>query len=52
MWLEPDDVVRAALTDLRSGKAVSVPTRRYRLLMGLARVAPRSIVERVARRRR
>jgi hypothetical protein len=52
MWLEADDVVRTALGDLRAGKAVSIPTRRYRLLTGLARVAPRSIVERVARRGR
>ena len=52
MWLEPDGVVTQALADLRRGKAVSVPSKRYRTLVGVARLAPRRVVERVARRGR
>lgn len=52
MWLDADDLVSAALKDLRNGKAVSVPSARYKVLTGLARVAPRSLVERVSRRGR
>ena len=52
MWLEPDGVVTQALADLRRGKAVSVPSKRYRTLVGAARLAPRRVVERVARRGR
>jgi hypothetical protein len=52
MWLEPDAVVTQALADLRRGKAVSVPSKRYRTLVGAARLAPRRVVERVARRGR
>ena len=52
MWLDADDVVREALKDLRAGKAISVPSLRYKALVGLAKVAPRPIVERVSRRGR
>ncbi len=52
MWLESGAVVRAALSDLRSGKSVSVPSLRYKALVGLARAAPRPLVERLARRGR
>jgi short-subunit dehydrogenase len=52
LWLDVDAVVREALTDLRSGKAVSVPSRRYRMLVALARITPRRIVERTVRRGR
>ena len=52
MWLEPDRVVTQALADLRRGKAVSVPSKRYRTMVGAARLLPRRVVERVARRGR
>jgi short-subunit dehydrogenase len=52
MWLDADDLVRIALKDLRAGKAVSIPTVRYKALTTLARAAPRRLVERVARRGR
>jgi short-subunit dehydrogenase len=52
MWLDVDSVVRDGLQDLRAGKAVSVPSKRYKALVGLARIAPRPIVERVSRRER
>jgi uncharacterized protein len=52
MWLDAERVVRAALKDLRAGKTVSIPTARYKALSRLARVAPKSLVERAARRGR
>lgn len=52
MWLDADDVVRTALKDLRAGRAVSVPSVRYKLLTGMVRFAPRGLVERAARRGR
>jgi short-subunit dehydrogenase len=52
MWLDVDSVVQEALRDLRSGKAVSVPSRRYKALVALARITPRRAVERIVRRGR
>lgn len=49
MWLEPDEVVEQALGDLRAGRAVSIPTVRYRLLVRAARLVPRGLVEWVGR---
>ncbi len=49
MWLEPDEVVQQALGDLRAGRAVSIPSQRYRLLIRAARFAPRGLVERIGR---
>jgi len=44
MWLNAPDVVREALRDAARGKAVSIPSLRYRLLVGLTRLVPASIV--------
>lgn len=52
MWLDANRLVAEALTDLRDGKAVSVPSRRYKAVVAVARIAPASIVEKVARRGR
>jgi uncharacterized protein len=52
LWLDVDPVVHEALADLRAGKAMSIPSRRYRLLVAVARVAPRRVVERIVRRGR
>lgn len=40
MWLKPDQVVREGLSDNAAGKAVSIPSRRYATLMGLAKLVP------------
>lgn len=40
LWLRAERVVRLALRDVAKGKAVSIPTFRYKLLVGLARVLP------------
>lgn len=52
MWLNADDLVREALSDLRAGKAVSIPSLRYKALMSAARIAPNRLVEKLARRGR
>lgn len=44
MWLEPEAVVDAGLRDLRRGKAVSVPGRQYRAIVGLLRLTPPQVV--------
>ncbi|MFJ6573056.1 SDR family NAD(P)-dependent oxidoreductase [Streptomyces sp. NPDC091292] len=44
MWLDADKVVAAALTDLTKGKTISIPDPRYKALMGVAKVTPRSLL--------
>ncbi|MBD8870247.1 SDR family NAD(P)-dependent oxidoreductase [Nocardioides donggukensis] len=46
LWLEPDRVVREALTDLDRGRAMSIPSRRYRAIVAVARILPRSLLQR------
>lgn len=44
MWLDADKLVTAALADLARGRSVSIPDPRYKTLMGLVKVAPRSLL--------
>jgi short-subunit dehydrogenase len=44
MWLDADRVVAEGLADARSGVVISVPSRRYKALLLLAKVLPRSVV--------
>ncbi|MER7179567.1 SDR family oxidoreductase [Streptomyces hyaluromycini] len=44
MWLDADKLVSAALADLARGKTLSVPDPRYKVLTGLAKVAPRGLL--------
>jgi uncharacterized protein len=52
MWLDAGPVVEAGLRDLRAGKTVSIPSVRYKVLSRLARIAPKALVEKAARRGR
>nr|MCW2727618.1 short-chain dehydrogenase [Aeromicrobium sp.] len=52
MWLDADKVVRVSLSDLAKGRAVSIPSLRYKLLAMLARHLPSGLVTRVAKRGR
>lgn len=52
LWLDAADVVREGLRDAALGKAVSVPSLRYKVLAALARVLPASVTSGVARRGR
>lgn len=48
MWLDADRLVEAALRDFERGRAVSVPSARYKLLAGLTRWLPRAAVRRIS----
>ena len=52
LWLDADDLVDAALADLRAGRAVSVPSKRYKTLVAVSRALPRPVLERMVRRDR
>ena len=52
MWLDVDEVVDACLDDLRRGKPVSVPALRYKVMVGVGRLLPASVVARVRTLRR
>lgn len=47
-WLEADDVVDDALSDLAKGKVVSVPSKRFKTMVLAARHAPRPLVRKVS----
>ncbi|NUU31683.1 SDR family oxidoreductase [Arthrobacter sp. C9C5] len=44
MWLQAEQVVREGLADNEKGKAVSIPSKRYKLLTAAARVLPARLV--------
>jgi hypothetical protein len=52
MWLDAENVVREALADLRRGKTISIPSRRYKVIVALTRLMPRGPLERISRRGR
>lgn len=49
MWLNAPDVVDAAIEDLRKGLTVSVPSARYKILVGASKLVPRRLATRVSR---
>jgi short-subunit dehydrogenase len=48
MWLDAEDVVREALRAASRGKAVVVPSLRYKVLIALSRLVPMSLVVRMS----
>jgi short-subunit dehydrogenase len=44
LWLDADDLVRQALIDFDAGKVISLPSLRYKILIFLARHAPRNLI--------
>lgn len=52
MWLDARTVVSQSLADVARGKAVSVPTWRYRMLTALVRVLPDALASRLGMRGR
>lgn len=52
MWLDAPQVVAASLRAAARGASVSIPTLRYRILVGLARLVPDRIAARLGRRGR
>jgi len=51
LWLDADRVVAEGLADARAGVVISVPSKRYRALLLLVKLLPRSVVRRVLKRR-
>lgn len=52
MWLTPDRVVREGLRDAAAGKAVSIPTKRYKALTAISRALPAGAARKLAARGR
>jgi uncharacterized protein len=52
MWLDARDVVREGLRDAARGKSVSIPSLRYKAIVALTGLRPRSITAGIARRGR
>ena len=48
LWLDADQLVAECLLDVQRGKVVSIPSRRYKVLIFLARHAPRAAVRRAS----
>lgn len=46
LWLEPEPLVRGALADLESGKAVSIPSLRYKAIVAGAKYVPAGLLQR------
>jgi uncharacterized protein len=46
MWLDPEKLVAEALVDLDAGKAVSIPSRRYRAIVRAAHFVPTGALQR------
>jgi len=44
MWLDAEQLVSAALRDVNRGSVISIPTLRYRALIGLAGLAPKGAI--------
>ncbi|MFJ4997311.1 SDR family NAD(P)-dependent oxidoreductase [Microbacterium sp. NPDC088619] len=52
MWLDARNVVREALRDAARGRAVSIPSLRYKAIVAVASILPSSLTSGVARRGR
>lgn len=52
VWLNAEDVVAAALADVRRGVVISTPSARYRTVSAVVRALPRSAVRRIGKYRR
>jgi short-subunit dehydrogenase len=51
LWLDADRVVADGLADVRAGKVISVPSKRYRVIVTLVKLLPRPLVARALARR-
>jgi hypothetical protein len=46
LWLDADDLVRQALADHARGRALSIPSVRYKAIAGAARLVPTPVLQR------
>jgi uncharacterized protein len=51
-WMSADYVVRESIRGLKQGRLLLIPGLRYRLIVALVKLAPRSLILKVAARRR
>jgi short-subunit dehydrogenase len=51
LWLDADRVVADGLADVRAGKVISVPSKRYRVIVTLVKLLPRPLVAKALARR-
>ena len=47
LWLDADDVAREALQHLDAGRAISIPSRRYRAIVAATRLTPNGTLQRL-----
>ncbi|WP_435768903.1 SDR family NAD(P)-dependent oxidoreductase [Nocardioides sp. SYSU DS0651] len=47
LWLEPDRLVRDALADYDRGRALSIPSKRYKAIVTASRLVPRGALHRL-----
>lgn len=47
LWLDADRLVRDALADFDKGKAVSIPSKRYKTIVTVSRLVPRPALQRL-----
>jgi short-subunit dehydrogenase len=52
MWLDARDVVAESLRDVARGKAVSIPSLRYKAIVGLTRLLPAGLIAKAGERGR
>jgi len=52
MWLKADKLVKASLKDFEKGKAISIPSLRYKLIIAIVQCMPSGLVARAAKRGR
>jgi hypothetical protein len=50
LWVDVTELVSDALGDVAKGRVISIPARRYQVLMFAARHAPRSVIRAVSKR--
>ncbi|CAM4017592.1 SDR family NAD(P)-dependent oxidoreductase [Helcobacillus massiliensis] len=48
LWLDPDRLVEECLRDAAAGRVISIPSKRFKLIVALSRLAPRSIIHRMS----
>jgi short-subunit dehydrogenase len=50
LWLEADRVVHESLSDLRNGKALSIPGVQYKAIVAVSKLIPRALMRKMASR--
>ena len=51
LWLRADYVVEQSLRDLERGRVISIPSMRYKLVVGILRITPQWLMNRLSRKR-